>query len=99
MTSLPNSRIIIPIGVTVKKNIIPITKGATIAPKSKPSLNHNLFGTINILGKKIPKKRKMKAIMQAQRRIFSLYHNGYKPIIVKTAAKTRPKLLSVPPLI
>ena len=40
--------------------------GDTIAPKSMPNLNHSLFGTINALGKKIPKKRKMSAMMNAQ---------------------------------
>ena len=64
--SFPSNRIIIPVGVTTEKNIIPIMIGDTIAPKSIPSLNHNLFGTINALGKKIPKKRKTRAMMNAQ---------------------------------
>ena len=56
--SLPSKRIIIPVGVTVKKNIIPMIIGETIAPRNEPSLNHNLFGRINALGKKIAKKKK-----------------------------------------
>ena len=41
--------------------------GDTIAPRSMPNLNHSLFGTINALGRKIAKKKKMNAIIQAQR--------------------------------
>ena len=63
---MPSNRIIIPVGVTVKKNIIPMIIGEIIAPRNEPSLNHNLFGRINALGKKTPKKRKMSAMMNAQ---------------------------------
>ena len=97
--SLPSKRIIIPVGVTVKKNIIPMIIGETMAPRNEPSLNHNLFGRINTLGRKIAKKKKMNAIIQAQRCIFFPNHKGYKLIITKNAAKTRPKFRSVPALI
>ena len=90
---------IIQVGVTVKKNIIPIIIGETIAPRNEPSLNHNLFGRINALGRKIAKKKKINAIMQAHRCIFFPNHKGYKLIIIKTAAKVRPKFRSVPDLI
>ena len=40
--------------------------GETIAPRNEPSLNHNLFGRINTLGRKIAKKKKMNAMMNAQ---------------------------------
>ena len=76
-----------------------MTIGETMAPKNKPSLNHNLFGITNALGRKIEKKRKMNAIMQAHRCIFFPNHKGYKLIIAKTIAKTRPKFRSVPTLI
>jgi hypothetical protein len=66
-----------------------------MAPKSNPSFNHSLFGTVNALGKKIPKKRNMKAIIQAQRRIFSPYQSGNKLIIVKKIAKAKAKLRSL----
>ena len=92
---MPSNRIIIPVGVTVKKNIIPMIIGETIAPRNEPSLNHNLFGKINTLGRKIAKKKKMNAIIQAQRCIFFPNHKGYKLIITKTAAKTKPKFRSV----
>ena len=81
--SLPSKRIIIPVGVTVKKNIIPMIIGERMAPRNEPSLNHNLLGRINALGRKIAKKRKMNAIMQAHRCIFFPNHKGYKLIIKK----------------
>ena len=61
--------------------------GDTIAPKSIPNLNHSLFGTINTLGKKIPKKRKMNAMMNAQSLISWPCKTGYNPITTKTAEK------------
>ena len=63
---MPSNRIIIPVGVTAKKNIIPIIIGETIAPRNEPSLNHNLFGKINTLGRNIAKKKKINAIIQDQ---------------------------------
>ena len=91
---MPSNRIIIPVGVTVEKNIIPMIIGETIEPRNKPSLSHNLFGSINNFGRNIAKKRKMSAIMQAHRCIFLPSHKGYRPIITKTIEKIRPKFLS-----
>ena len=47
--SFLSNLIINPIGVTTKKNIIPITNGETIFPKKIPNLNHTLFNGFNIL--------------------------------------------------
>ena len=35
-------------GVTTKKNIMPITKGETIFPKKVPNLNHILLRGVSI---------------------------------------------------
>ena len=53
----------------------------------------------SVTERKTAKKKKMNAIIQAQRCIFFPNHKGYKLIIRKTAAKTRPKFRSVPALI
>ena len=54
-----------PVGVTVRKKIIPIMIGETIAPKSKPNLCQSLFGKTKILVKKIEKNKKIKEIISA----------------------------------
>ena len=59
----------------------------------------NIIGTINALGKKIPKKRKMSAMINAQSLISWPCKTGYNPIITKTAEKISPKPRSVPALI
>ena len=46
----------IPVGVTIKKNIIPKIIGDTNVFKTIPILNHILFGKNNILGKTNEKK-------------------------------------------
>ena len=45
-------------GVTTKKNIIPIITGDTILPSINPNLNHILFKGVNIFELIRPKKRK-----------------------------------------
>ena len=45
---------IIPIGVTTKKNTTPIIKGETIFPKKIPNWNQILFRGVKIFELKIP---------------------------------------------
>ena len=80
---MPSNRIIIPIGVTVKKYNNNIIIGDTILPRTLPIINHNLFGTINTLDKKIVIKRKMNANTNDHNLILFPYHSGYIPIITK----------------
>ena len=56
--SFPRKRIIMPIGVTTTKNIIPITIGDTTEPKRIPNLNHSLLSGVNNLEFKAPKIKK-----------------------------------------
>ncbi len=63
--SFPRKRIITPIGVTTKKNTIPITMGDTIEPKRIPNLNHSLFKGVKNLEFKTPKTKKTKDKIKA----------------------------------
>ena len=65
-----------PIGVTAKKNIIPIINGVTILPNEVPNLNHSLFNGVNILELRIPKIKKIKDIKRDQILIFSSLIRG-----------------------
>ena len=49
-------------GVTTKKNIIPITNGETIFPKNIPNLNQSLFKGVKIFEFTSPKTRKINEI-------------------------------------
>ena len=51
-----------PVGVTTKKNIKPITIGATIDPNNTPTLNHSKFKGVKNLELIDPKNKKIKAI-------------------------------------
>ena len=48
-----------PMGVTTKKNIIPMIKGDTIVPKNIPNLNQSLFKGVKILEFNRPKIKKI----------------------------------------
>jgi hypothetical protein len=48
-----------PIGVTTKKNIIPMINGDTIFPKNIPNLNQSLFKGVKILEFNRPKIKKI----------------------------------------
>ena len=61
--SFPNILIKIPIGVTTKKKIIPITIGETIFPNNKPNFNQILFKGDKIAELINPKTKKIKEIM------------------------------------
>ena len=63
--SFPKKRINIPIGVTTKKNTIPMIIGDTIEPKRIPNLNHSLFNGVKNLEFKTPKTKKTKDKIKA----------------------------------
>ena len=63
-------------GVTTKKNIIPIITGETIDPKNIPNLNQILFSGVSIFEFNNPKIKKTRAIIKDQYLIFSLLING-----------------------
>jgi len=80
-------------GVTTKKNIIPIINGDTIFPKNIPNLNQSLFKGDKILEFNKPKNKKIKEVNIDHIFISSPYINGYKAMRKKTTKKTIPKLL------
>ena len=84
--------IMIPIGVTTKKNTIPITIGEIIFPKNKPNFIQNRLNGVRYFESKIPKIKNMKAAIIDQILISSYSNIGHKPIIKKNAKKTKPKL-------
>ena len=63
-------------GVTIKKKIIPIIKGAKIFPKNRPNLNQIMFKEVRILEFRIPKIKKIKETNKDQYLIFSSFING-----------------------
>ena len=79
-------------GVTTKKNIIPITNGEIILPRSIPNLNQNLLKGVNILEFNKPKIKKIIETNKDQILISPLLIKGYKAISKKTTKKTIPKL-------
>ena len=79
-------------GVTTKKNIIPIIIGETIFPKKIPNLNQSLLRGVNILEFKIPKIKKIKDIIKDHNLNSPLLIKGYKAINKNTIKKTIPKL-------
>ena len=64
--SLPNSFIIIPVGVTTKKNIMPIIIGAIIFPINIPNLNQILFKGVNSFEFINPNTKKIKDTIKDQ---------------------------------
>ena len=77
-------------GVTTKKNIIPIIKGEIIFPRKIPNLNQILFKGVRILELNRPSKMKIKEMINDQSLTSSPLNNGYKPISKKTIKKTIP---------
>ena len=82
-----------PVGVTTKKNITPITIGETIFPKNKPNLNQSLFNGASTLELTIPNIKKMIEIVKNDNLIFSPLVNGHNDTAKKNIKKTIPKLL------
>ena len=87
-------------GVTTKKNIMPITIGATIFPRKIPNLNHNLFRGVKSLEFIKPKIKKIKDI-QSDNVFISLKspRNDQRAITKNTKKNTIPKFLLEPILI
>ena len=82
-----------PVGVTTRKNTIPITIGAIKEPIKIPNLNHSKFNGFNNFEFIKPKIRKgidktIKYILKSP-----LFFSGHNPIIIRTKKKTNPKLL------
>ena len=82
-----------PIGVTTKKNIIPITNGEIIFPKNIPNLNHNLLKGVRIFESIRPNNKKSNERIKDQKRISLEFIKGYIAITKKTIKKTIPKFL------
>ena len=80
-------------GVTTKKNIIPITSGETIFPSIRPKLYHNLFNGVRIAEFLKPKNKKITDIDIDHVLISSLFITGYKATNKNTIKKTIPKFL------
>ena len=80
-------------GVTTKKNIIPIINGEIIFPKNNPNLNQILFKGVRILELINPKIKNNNEIIKDHILKSPLLIIGYKAIIKKTIQKTTPKLL------
>ena len=91
--SLPNKRIIIPIGVTTKKNTTPIIRGEIIEPNIIPNLNHNLLNGVNNLEFKTPKTKKTKDKIKAHNLKSPWDFKGHNDITKKTTKNKNPKLL------
>ena len=83
---------IIPVGVTTKKKIIPMIIGDINEPKKIPNLNHILLKGVSNLELKIPSNKNIVAIMNDQILISLLFIIGHSEIIKKTIKKTIPKL-------
>ena len=77
-----------PVGVTTKKNITPITIGETIFPKNNPNLNQRLFNGVSILELTIPNIKKMIEIVKNDNLIFSPLVNGHNDTAKKNIKKT-----------
>jgi hypothetical protein len=79
-----------PMGVTTKKNIIPIINGEIIFPRKIPNLNQILFKGVRILEFNKPNEMKIREIISDQSLTSSPFNKGYKPISKKTIKKTIP---------
>ena len=86
-------------GVTTKKNIIPMTSGEIIFPRKIPNLNQSLLKGVKILELINPRSKKINDIIKDQSLISSPLIKGYIDINKKTTKNTIPKLLLEPILI
>ena len=80
-------------GVTTKKNIIPMTMGAIKLPRNIPNLNQVLFSGVSIFEFNKPSIQNIIDIINDHILISLPFSNGQKVINPKTNAKTIPKLL------
>ena len=83
----------IPVGVTTKKNTIPIAIGATKEPRNIPNLNQITFSGDNNFELIIPKTRKIIDTIKDHNLISPPDFSGHKAIMRKIMKKTIPKLL------
>ena len=81
------------IGVTTKKNIIPITNGEIIFPKKIPNLNQRIFNGVNNFEFINPNIIKIIDNTIDHILICPSFNNGQKAINKKNIEKTTPKLL------
>ena len=79
-------------GVTTKKNIIPMINGEIILPKRIPNLNQSIFKGDKIFEFNKPKIRKISETIKDHSPISSPLITGYKAINKNTIKKTTPKL-------
>ena len=82
-----------PVGVTTKKKITPITIGDTIFPKNIPNLNQILFNGVSKVDFNRPNIKKIKLIIDDQILISPWFNNGNNEKIKKTIKNTIPKFL------
>ena len=80
-------------GVTTKKNIIPIIIGDTILPNNNPNLNQSLFKGDKSDEFNKPRIKNISEIINDQTLKSPPLNIGYSEIIKKTTKKTNPKLL------
>ena len=99
MRSFLNNFIIKPVGVTTKKNTIPIIIGEIKLPKNIPNLNQTLFKGVSIFELNIPKIKKINEITIDQALSSFPFKIGHNPISKNTTKKTIPKFLFDPILI
>ena len=78
-------------GVTTKKNIIPMIRGDIIFPNNIPNLNQILLKGARILEFNKPNIRKIIEIINDHSLISSPLIKGYKATSKKTTKKTIPK--------
>ena len=87
------SLIIKPVGVTTKKNTIPITTGETNLPSKIPNLNHILFKGVKSFELIRPNTRNITETIKSQILTAWPFVKGHKNKIKKNKKKTTPKLL------
>ena len=89
----------IAVGVTTKKNTIPITSGDIKFPNIIPILNHILFKGVKIFDFISPKIKKITDMTNDQYLISLALNRGQIAMIKKTIENIIPKLLLEPILI
>ena len=95
----PSIFMIIEVGVTTKKNTIPITTGEIRIPNNNPILNHILFKGVKIFDFINPKIKKITEMTRDQYLISLVLNKGQIAMIKKTIENIIPKLLLEPILI
>jgi hypothetical protein len=84
---------IIPIGETTVKNIMPITIGEIILPKKIPNMNQSLFNGVKVFELINPNIKKTNDKVSDQYLISLPFNKGYIEINKKNTKNTIPKLL------